>query len=259
MGHVRLGRLPQTRSWQRVIGLLGVAAPADLIASASAAAAERAIGGAASDPALTHTIWLLTQLPLAARTPDFSAALRALGLQIDTTPTFLGVIGAFTDAVDRETIRVGGRTDLGELTQQAAAESLTAVAGQVLPSLFSPTPEEVRRALARLTSRDGFGGLAREFFARLTHRYLDYYLSRELSNHVGPGRSLPTIADHADFKNAIDLHCREASRIVEAFAGAWYGKAQFEGGITREKARRFAFVALRKVVSELKQRSGSVG
>ena len=154
MGHVRLGRLPQTRTWQRVVGLLGVAAPANLIASASAAAAERAIGRAASDPALTHTIWLLTQLPLAARTPDFPAALRVLGLQIDTTPTFLGVIGAFTDAVDREAVRVGGRTDLGELAQQAAAESLTAVAGQVLPSLFSPTPEEVRRALARLTSRD---------------------------------------------------------------------------------------------------------
>ena len=136
---------------------------------------------------------------------------------------------------------------------------MTAFAGQVLPSLFSPTPEEVRLALARLTSRDGFGGLAREFFARLTHRYLDYYLSRELSNHVGPGRSLPTIADHAEFRNAIDLHCREASRIVESFAGAWYGKAQFEGGITPDKARRFAFVALRKVVSELKQRSGSVG
>jgi hypothetical protein len=31
-------------------------------------------------------------------------------------------------------------------------------------------------------------------------------------------------------------------RFVEAFAGAWYGKAQFEGGITPDKARRFAFV-----------------
>ena len=259
MGHIRLGRLPQTRTWQRVVGLLGVAAPTGLIAAASAAAAERAIVQAASDPALTHTIWLLTQLPLAARTPEFPAALRRLGLEIDTAPTFLGVIGAFAEAIDHEAVRAGGRTDLGELTQQAGAESLTVIAGRALPSLFSPTTEEVRRALARLTSRDGFGGLACEFFARLTHRYLDYYLSRELSNHVGPGRSLPTIADHANLKNAIDLHCREASRIVEAFAGTWYGKAQFEGGITPDKARRFGFVALRKIVSELKRRSDPGG
>jgi hypothetical protein len=125
--------------------------------------------------------------------------------------------------------------------------------------LFSPTPQEVQRALGRLTSRDGFGRLAREFFARLTHRYLDYYLSRELPRHVGPGRSLTTIAAHTDLKNAIDLHCREASRIVEVFAGTWYGKAQFQGGITPAKARRFAFVALRKVVSELKRRGVSGG
>jgi hypothetical protein len=259
MGHVRLGSLPQTRSWKEVVGLLYAAAPVDDVAAASAQAAEGSIGHAASDPALGHSIWLLTQLPLAARTRDFPSALQELGLKIDTAPTLLSIVGAFADAVDRQAARIGGRTDLGELTQQAAAESLTTTAGQSLPSLFSPTPEEVRRAFARLTSREGFGRLAREFFARLTHRYLDYYLSRELSNHVGPGLSLPTIAAHTDFKTAIDLHCREASRIVEAFAGAWYGKTQFEGGITPDKARRFAFVALRKIVSELKQRSGSGG
>jgi hypothetical protein len=30
--------------------------------------------------------------------------------------------------------------------------------------------------------------LTREFFGRLTQRSLDYYLSRELSNHIGPGQ-----------------------------------------------------------------------
>jgi hypothetical protein len=61
MGHVRLGRLPQTRNWQNVVGLLGAAAPANRVAAASALAAEHAIGQAAADPALTHAIWLLTQ------------------------------------------------------------------------------------------------------------------------------------------------------------------------------------------------------
>jgi hypothetical protein len=83
MGHVRLGRLPQTRNWQDVVGLLGAAAPVDRVAAASALAAERAIGRAAADPAVTHAVWLLTQLPLAARTRDFPGALRVLGLEID--------------------------------------------------------------------------------------------------------------------------------------------------------------------------------
>jgi hypothetical protein len=64
---------------------------------------------------------------------------------------------------------------------------------------------------------------------------------------------------HVDFNQALELHCREASRIVQDFAGSWYTKAQFEGGITPERARRFAFVALRKIVAELKRRSGRDG
>jgi hypothetical protein len=258
MGHVRLGRLPQTRKWQHVADLLGAAGPLAQVAAASAAAAEASIGRAGSDPALTHTVWLLTQLPLAARSPDFGDQLSALGLRPGDQPTLLDVVGAFADAVDRHAALTGGRTDFGEIAQQAAAESLTAVVGRSLPSLLSPTPEEVQKAFGRLTSRVNYGELAGEFFARLTRRHLDYYLSRELSNRIGPQGRLKTIADHSSFNSALDLHCREAARIVEDFAGSWYSKNQFKGGITPDKARRFAFVALRKIVSELKRRSDPV-
>jgi|SRR5579863_3665742 len=259
MGHVRLGRLPQTRKWQHVVGLLGSSAAIDEVAAASALAAESALRDAFADPALTQTVWLLTQLPLAARSANFAAALRGLGLRIDPEPSLLEVVGAVSEAVDRHAARVGGRTDLGELAQQAAAESLTAIVGRALPSLFAPTPEEVRKAFGRLAAKDRYGELARDFFANLTRRYLDYYLSRELSQHVGPQRRLPTIVGHVDFNQALDLHCREASRIVQDFAGGWYTKAQFEGGVTPERARRFAFRALRKIVAELKRRSGRDG
>jgi hypothetical protein len=209
-----------------------------------------------ADPALTKTVWLLTQLPLAARSANFEAALLDLGIRVDPEPRLLELVGAVTEAVDRHAARVGGRTDLGELAQQAAAESLTAIVGRTLPSLFAPTFDEVRKALGRLAAKDQYGELARNFFASLTRRYLDYYLSRELSQHVGPQRRLPAVSAHVDFNQALELHCREASRIVEDFAGSWYTKTQFAGGITPERARRFAFVALRKIVAELKRRSG---
>jgi hypothetical protein len=188
MGHIRLGKLPQTRKWQHVVGLLGSSGPIDEIAAASAVAAESALRDAFSDPALTQTIWLLTQLPLAARSGNFGAALHGLGLRIGAEPTLLDLVSAVSESVDRHAARVGGRTDLGELAQQAAAESLTAIVGRTLPSLFTPTPEEVRKSLGRLTAKDHYGELARDFFAGLTRRYLDYYLSRELSHHVRAAR-----------------------------------------------------------------------
>jgi hypothetical protein len=117
MGHVRLGRLPQTRKWQHVVGLLGASAPIDEVAAASAFAAESALRDAIADPALTQTVWLLTQLPLAARSANFEAALRGLGLQIGAEPALLDLVGAVSEAVDRHAAYVGGRTDLGELAQ----------------------------------------------------------------------------------------------------------------------------------------------
>jgi hypothetical protein len=66
-----------------------------------------------------------------------------------------------------------------------AAESLTAVLAERTTSLFGSTAEDVRRELSRLRTPANFSLLARDFFARLTERYLTYFLSRELSNQLG--------------------------------------------------------------------------
>ncbi len=259
MGHIRLGTLPATRKWREVVGLVSGGAPPDSIAGASASAAESSFRHARDDPALRHSFWLLTQLPLAARSPDFLESLDALGLRIDRDPSLLEIVGALTEAIDRQTEIAGGRTDLGEMAQLAAADSLAAVVGERLPSLFGPVAEDVRLELGKFAARDQFAVLARDFFARLTQRHLDYFLSRELSNHTGPGKRIASAEAHAEFNASLAQYCREASRIVEAFAGGWFSKTTFEGGITPEKAGAFVFVALRKISSELQKRSAGDG
>ena len=74
------------------------------------------------------------------------------------------------------------------MARKAATEALVAVAGAELPRLFGPTTDDVRLALGRLAAPDRFARLARDFFARLTRHHLDYYLSRTLAHHVGPGQ-----------------------------------------------------------------------
>jgi hypothetical protein len=113
----------------------------------------------------------------------------------------------------------------------------------------------VQRAIGRLAGGDRFAALAREFFARLTQRILDYYLSRELSNHIGAGQRFADDRERSQFDQALDRHCREASRIVEEFAGGWYGKNVYQGdGLTPDDVRRFAPVAFTKIRAELRKR-----
>ena len=255
MGHVRLGVLPRSRKWSHVVRELRGGAEIEAVAASAADAAEMALQGASKDPAFLHAFWLLTQVPLAARGPDFAADLRRLGVEAPDAPSLMDVAAAISPAVDRYARDAGGRTDLGEMAQMAAVESPTALVGRDLPSLFGPGPDEVQRAIGRFASGDRFSALAREFLSRLTQRSLDYCLSRELNRHVGAGERFDDGSKRARFDGALDQHCREASRIVEAFAGGWYGKNVYQGdGLTPEDIRRFAPVAFRKIRVELMKR-----
>jgi len=255
MGHTRLGTLRMTRSWQRVVELLEIGADAGAVAAAAQQAAQRGLRLAEDDPALVRTLWLLTQLPVAARSDDYVAHLRDCGIDVSDAPSLMELVGAFTEAVDTHVQGTGGRTDLGEMAELSAAETLSTLVGDRLPSLFGTTPDDVRRELAALGTSKQFGIALRDFFSRLTHRHLSYYLSRVASDQVGGDGRFASVNEHAAFNDALREHCREASRIVEDFSGGWFSKTHFEGGITPEKTGNFAHVAFKKIGAELRKRS----
>ena len=256
MGHLLLGRLGATKRWKDVVELLRAGASVAELAEATAQAAESELQSAKGDPGVGYTVWLLTQLPLAARSPKFVARLGELGFDTGAEQSILGLVAGFTKAVDQHVSVSTNRTDFGELARQAAVESLIAIAGAGLPSLFRSTAEDVQRELGKLASKDRFAGLARDFFARLTQKTLDYYISRELPNHVGPGKAIANTDQQIAFNAALALHCREASLVVEEFAGGWYSKASFKGDITPSQAQGFTDYALKKMRDELRVRRG---
>jgi hypothetical protein len=208
---------------------------------------------AAKDPLFLAVVELLVQSPQEARGPGFQAAMAARGINdLASVPSLLA---GMADWIDSESLRLGIRTDIGEIAQSAFLGAISEELGRSLPSLFDPSPAEIRHALGQLSSGDRFARLARGFFAGVVQRTLDYYLSRELSNHVGPGGRFATDAERVAFDRAMALHAYEAARIVEAYAGGWYGKALWQGGgLTTEKTRAFAAYAMTKLRRELEQR-----
>ena len=121
MGHARLGTLPDTPRWRRVVGLLAEGAEVPVVADATMHAAERGLRLAAEDEGLRHTVWLLTQIGQAARREDLAAALRRAGVSVPSEPSVLDVVGGLSDAIDRHLHRTGRWTDIGEMAQLAAA------------------------------------------------------------------------------------------------------------------------------------------
>ncbi len=258
MGHIHLARLPETPPWKAVVDLLGSHAETGKIVGATARAAEHTLAQAASDPGLRHSFWLLTQLPLAARSPDFDARLRDLNLHAGSAPTWLSLSAAFQDAVDAKTRSARGKTDLGEMAQLAATEALTTVLAADLPGLFDTTSEDVRYALGKLAAPDRFAKLSRDFFALLVNRNLEYFLSRALADHIGPGRGFGSLSEHTAFRQTLARHCYEAALIVEAPSGEWYSRSNWYGGITPAKAAGFIHATFKKLREELQRRAADV-
>ena len=167
MGHTRLGELPRTRKWREVVGLIQGEAGTAQIANATISAAERGLNLAAEDSGLVETIWLLTQLPLAARSEDFTTSLRKTGLNVSDSPSLMELVGAFTDTIDDCLAKTknGDRADLGEMAQMSAAETITQVIGSRTQSLFGTTSEDVKDAFSDLATNKQFSIFARKFFA----------------------------------------------------------------------------------------------
>lgn len=254
MGHIRLGRLPASKQWKEVVGLIAGGGAAAALASATADAAEGELTRSQGDPVLQYAVWLLTQLPIAAQTEKFSEHLIGLGFQEGAEQSPFALVSGFSTAIDRNIDPTLERSDLGELARKAGAECLLELTQSGTHSLFNTPAQDLQLALGRYATKERFGRLARAFFARLTARILEYYLSRELPNHVGPDKALASLSDQIEIQRAIGLHCRESAKIVEVFAGGWFSKHRYQDSLTLESANAFTAYALKKMREELRAR-----
>lgn len=259
MGHLEPSELSSGPRWAHVVKLLEDGGPVDELIKATVFAAEHELDASDHDPAFVYTVWLLSQLPLAASSGNFEGRLTVLGFPAESARSLQSLVAAFSDAVNAHVAKSSKRTDLGELARLAASESLSTVIGAALPSLFDASAEDLKTELGRYDTRTKFAGLARDFFARLTHKTLEYYLSREFPKHIGPNKAYRSVSDQIAFQRALDDHCFAAAAIVERFAGGWFGKAHYRGEITPDQARNFASYALTKMRRELGRRRSSDG
>ncbi len=190
-----------------------------------------------------------------ARAPGFEDALADLGVGENALASVTGLLAGLELAIDRQSFDLGASSDAGELAKAAFLETLSVQLRDRLPSLFDPTPQEIRTVLASYSSGNNFALLARDFFARLTYRSLDYYLSRDLANHIGAEQRFADDAQRREFQQALAQHTFEASRIVKEFAGGWYGKTVWQKqSLDQDAINRFTQFAFKKMRSELGRR-----
>jgi hypothetical protein len=257
MGHTRLGTLPCTRKWREVIDLIAAGADAAQVAEATLRVAELAFSYkyVSQDSGFNEAVWLITHLGLCAKATDPIQHLRDRGVDVSTQATLPGLMAALSESMDRATDSRGQRSDLGELAHRALVDAVgTTLRPKLDGQLFGVTPEVMRSALADLRKPREFAHLSRNFFSRLTRECMDYYLSQTLNAQVGGEHRFASTNEKHQFDEALAVHCREASRIVEDYSADWFSKHRYEedGEISRASIQGFASWAMRKMTDELR-------
>jgi hypothetical protein len=266
MGHTRLGTIPKTLQWKEIVGLFtgatvagAMASPANIvdIAAKTLDATEEGLHRATVDSGVRYTFFLITQVALASRTPDWENTLRKHGVHITPYSTVFDLASQLQDAIDRYVSRTpSGATDLSEIAQKSAGEAITSLTTSRTGNLFG-SETDVRDAVRPLSTKKGFGELGQRFFGVFIARFLNFYLSRVTAAKLGsPG--LRDLVDLSAFNRSLRTHCNQSARIVRDYCGEWYSKTEYQKGINLRNTSGFLDVAFEKLRNELKQQKAEM-
>ena len=256
MGHRRLGELPRTRSWQKVVALLKQTDDARKIADETSRAAYKGLDAAKKNAGVVETIYTLMKVVWAARGDDFKKELSGMGVSLPKDASLMDVVGSVNEALDKKLRSFGHRSDVAEMARLSAIDALTNMCKSETGSLFGVSFQDTQETLKKYATADKFAVVGQNFFGKFTYRFLDYHLSRELPNHIGPDKRFTDIKGCESFKEALALHCNQAAGVVKDFAGCWPSATEWKAGITLENVRKkFVPVAFKKLRSELRKRS----
>lgn len=263
MGHMRIGTLPATEPWKKVVSRIGLNGSAPVVADATLGAARRAFLAVGEDAGFRQTTFLLVELALAGNKPDAAQQLARLGITIPENTSLADVAVQVSRELDERIDATRKRTDFGEMAQLALVGAVVEHVQKHLPPNLPllpqtpPTRKDVMKAFKELSKENQFGAVARRYCAKLADATLNYFLSKTLATQIGEGQRFTTTNQVTEFEAGMRRHCQEASAIMEEFAAKWFSKRRHLGGgtISRETVERFGWYGMQKMRLELEVRA----
>lgn len=265
MGHTRLGSVPKSARWSTLVACLAsdgegkdteqcllLQDDISSIARETLRAVELGLEQASQENGLRYIAFLMIKVILAARAENSAGELEGIGIRLSEKATLFDLTSQLHGLIDDYLTANGCITDISEIAQQAAGETLSQLAAIQQMTLFGSSRDNLLRTLRNLSTKKGFSQFSQKFFGSFLSRFLNFYLSRVTAAHVG-GSRLHNVGDLSQFNKNLKKHCEESARILYDFSGAWFSKAIFEGGIDFNKVSGFVSVALEKLRSEMKQ------
>jgi hypothetical protein len=261
MGHLRVGRLPKTKKWRDIVAQIASLPRGNpdvsILVRNTAAGVNSRLDRLEHDSAIRESFSFLLKLAYAGGEANPIEALSQYGIQINGVPTAVKLTRLLREAVE---IDRDASPEYTYIALSAAADAIFHWMRKT-PEQTEPLFPESRshelvfnEKLRELATGSEFCDLSRVYFARLTEKYLRYFLEREASSVLG------TVEAKQQFDSSLSAyfeqlgrHAFETSKITESFAAGWFNKNCSQGFPRQKQIEAFLSHSFDKLKEELRR------
>lgn len=256
MGHERVGILPKSARWIRLVhqmgGVFASEIPVSALATQTLQNVRQRYETLFQDDSVKSAFAFLVKFAHACRSEDPQAVLKDAGISMAEKATILSIVRSLREQIPQQQ----AATEYGQLTIGAAADAIghwyKNNASRQMP-LFTPSSKFLD-SWRPLGDGSGFCELSRLFFGKVTERYLNYFLERAAS------ATCPSLEHRERFQegvrshvDAVSKHAFETAKITQSFAAGWFNGHARDQIPTDREIEGFLSVAFGKMRDEFRR------
>jgi hypothetical protein len=252
MGHERVGFLPKSKSWNKVVESIHdyTSTNSDVsdIAYQTIKNVKQRFLTLNEDPSFVASFKFLVVLSVANKSNDPFAFLKQQGISIAPN----GSLFQLTSVTQKWMEKQSGSKEYNALATKALINTINnwVKSNQPNTSLFG-TNDSILSAWEKASNGSGFCEVSREYFSCFTSNYLSYFLDRVASSKIS------SISERNQFSESINKHTSEISthafeisKIAQSFAAGWFNNHAKDSMPTDRKIKNFLGVVTKKFHDE---------
>ncbi|MFL5763899.1 MAG: hypothetical protein ACJ77K_08170 [Bacteroidia bacterium] len=261
MGHERLGYLPKTRTWTKIVGEIAEFSENPEIVSEIAKDTTESVrnrfSGITKDEGVINAFKFLVLLSHSTQVENPYSFLEKNGIKLSSASDAFDISISAKQFIE-EKLKL---KEYGTLATQSTLDTIADwfsknESKQGTLNIFEANPLEKWK---KAGTGAGFSEISRLFFSNFTKRYLRYFLEREAAWRIqsvdGRVQFNKRIDEHVD---KITLHAFETAKITQGFSAGWFNKNGLQSIPSDKGIQGFLSFAFKKINSELVRGEGEL-
>jgi hypothetical protein len=253
MGHERIGYLPKTKKWRKIVADVGEFSSANSnvaqIASQTSKNLRNRLEKIGNDSGVLSAFKYIILLAYASGQKNSPQFLR--NYEITLTKGFN--LFDLTQSIQEFVVKHQDSKEYSTFAVQSIIDSVSEWSreNQIQQTLIFDGATDSFKTWQNAANGAGFCELSRKFFSKFTERYLKYFLEREASSAINNlferHQFEKKLQDHVQ---EISKHAFETAKITQSFSAGWFNKVMKEGIPDDDKIQGFLSFAFKKINSE---------